>query len=336
MSVIGFTSITVNAQLVVVPDTNVIQLVNNFVLAGVVTSNIQYTGTIGSLGTFYNGNSTNLGLSDGIIMTTGNLSGTSISNPVTILASSTNGSSGCAELNNLLSGSLTYDASILEFDLIPSGNLLEFQYVFASEEYPEYVNSGYNDIFGFFINGSNPLGGNYVNLNIANIPGTVLPVAIDNVNSTTNSYYYVNNAALNGQDIIFDGFTTVLLAQLNVIPLQEYHLKMAIADVTDGSLDSGIFLKAQSMKSYNSTTEIKNIDNYKVYLSLSNDKLVISNYGNNAKNEIVTIINAKGQIVLSFSLQKDNSEFDISSLNKGLYIVKIINDNSSFITKFIK
>jgi hypothetical protein len=339
ISAIGFTVITVNAQLVVLPDTNVIQLVNNFVLGGVATSNIQYSGfasgTTSSIGSFSNGNSTNLGLSEGIIMCTGAFNNFEIGSPVHMFLGNDNSSAGCAELDTL-AGVATYDASILEFDLVPAGNILEFQYVFSSEEYPEFVNVGYNDVFGFFINGINPSGGFYSNQNIAIIPGTTLPVAINNVNATTNSAFYIDNEALLGQTIIFDGFTTVLLAKAEVIPNNTYHLKLAIADATDGSWDSGIFLKAQSMKSYNSTTEIKNIDNYKVYLSLSNDKLVISNYGDNAKNGIVTIINTNGQIVMSSSLQKDNLEFDVSSLSKGLYLVKIISDNSSLVTKFIK
>jgi hypothetical protein len=244
-------SFSTSAQLIVVIDTNSTQLVNNFILLGVTASNVQYTGAPNTLGTFSNGAITNLGMTDGIVMTTGVLNGTpAIGSPVSNFASTSNSFSGDTILNTLIPGYYTYDASILEFDLIPAGNILEFQYVFASEEYPEWVGSSYNDVFGFFISGPNPVGGNYANENIAIIPGTSLPVAINNVNVGLNSTYFIDNETLGGSSIVFDGFTTVLMCQLTVVPSSTYHLKMAIADAGDGIYDSGIFLKAQSMKSY--------------------------------------------------------------------------------------
>jgi len=57
------------------------------------------------------------------------------------------------DLSVLAAGFQTFDASILEFDFIPQSDTLKFNYIFGSEEYPEYVNSGYNDVFGFFISG---------------------------------------------------------------------------------------------------------------------------------------------------------------------------------------
>jgi hypothetical protein len=246
-------AVTSNAQFYVVPDSNAVQLVNNFILSGVTATNVQYTGAGGTLGHFTNGSLTNLGMNDGIAMTTGSFDTTrdlSIGDTVGAFANYYNYSAGDSLLNTLIAPWQTYDASILEFDLNPVGNVLEFKYVFASEEYPEYVGSSFNDVFGFFISGPNPAGGNYFDQNIAIIPGTSLPVAINNVNSGLNSAYFVDNQALHGQTIIFDGFTTVLTAQISVIPTSTYHLKMAIADVEDGIFDSGIFLKAQSMKSY--------------------------------------------------------------------------------------
>ena len=42
---------------------------------------------------------------------------------------------------------------ILEFDFSPAIDKASFDYVFGSEEYPEYVHSFFNDVFGFFISG---------------------------------------------------------------------------------------------------------------------------------------------------------------------------------------
>ncbi len=140
----------------------------------------------------------------------------------------------------------TYNAAIFKFDFIPQESPISFTYIFGSEKYQEYVNAGYNDIFAFFVSGPNPSGGNYNNVNIALIPGTTIPVSIDNVNSGSYSQYYINNDGFPSQPV-FDGFTTPLTAQLNVIPCQTYHMKIAIADAGDGIFDSGVFLKRNSL-----------------------------------------------------------------------------------------
>lgn len=126
---------------------------------------------------------------------------------------------------------------------------LYLKYVFGSEEYPEYVLNLYNDVFGFFVSGPNPLGGDYSQKNIAIVPGSdpELPVSIDNINNVIPSYpeYYVDNTG--GMTIEYDGFTTVLYAKLPIIPGEEYHIKMAIADAGDGILDSGVCLEENSL-----------------------------------------------------------------------------------------
>jgi len=146
------------------------------------------------------------------------------------------------------------DAAVLEFDFTPVSDTVKFRYVFGSDEYAEWVNSSFNDVFGFFVSGMNPSGGNYVNQNIALIPGTTTPVSINNVNNgtsntgpCTNCAYYTNNTG--GFFIEYDGLTVVLTAWLKVLPCFPYHIKIAIADAGDESLDSGVFLEANSFMS---------------------------------------------------------------------------------------
>ncbi|HNW99126.1 MAG TPA: choice-of-anchor L domain-containing protein [Bacteroidales bacterium] len=347
--IIAFSDIQVNAQLVIAKDTNTVQLVNNFILAGVTTSNVVYTGDVNTLGTFSNGGTTNIGLNDGIIMTTGTLIPDSIiGSPVSNYASTDNNGASCPELEALVSGAVTYDASILEFDLVPVGNVLEFQYVFASEEYPEYVCSVYNDVFGFFINGTDPAGGNYVSKNIAIVPGTTLPVAINTINNgitgmngtadncTSLDYasIYVDNETLNGQSIVFDGFTTVLTAQIFVVPGSSYHLKMAIADVSDGIYDSGIFLKTKSMKSYNSTTGIdeEQVSVCGIYADAANNKIEVSLP---VKSEI-NILNIEGKVLKSITTEENHISVDMSDFARGMYFIKVQNNNGLSTKKFIK
>ncbi len=350
-SYIGLLLSSVNAQLVVTPSSNSAQItnmVNNFILSGVTASNVSYTGEPYTLGSFANGNTTNLGLSNGIVMTTGSLYSNNLSSPVSSYSSTTNGGAGCIDLDNILLGSTTYDASVLEFDLVPIGNVLEFQYVFASEEYPEYVCSTFNDIFAFFISGPNPSGGNYFKENIAIIPGTNLPVSINTINNGTAgvaglsggcaslaySFLYIDNEALNGQKIVFDGFTVVMLAKLFVTPSETYHLKMAIADVGDYIYDSGIFLKSQSMKSYNSTTGISESDSelFGMFPNPATNTIEISL---TQKSEI-TISNTQGQILKSFSASENHTSIDISGFASGIYFVKVQTANGIGMKKFVK
>lgn len=242
-------SMASHAQLIITTGQTPQYYVQNVLLGGGVTaSNITYTGQTGTSGAgqiaeFSNGNTTNLGLTSGIVMATGDVTG--LAGPASNFWSADMGGGGDPQLDNI-SGSSTYDAAVLEFDFLPLDNIVSFRYVFGSEEYLEYVGSSYNDAFGFFITGPNPGGGNYTNQNIALIPGTSVPVAINNVHSTSYSQYYVNNEALGGQTIVLDGFTTVLTALANVVPCQSYHIKIAVADAGDHVLDSGVFLEANS------------------------------------------------------------------------------------------
>tara|TARA_B100000902_G_C27306319_1_gene915679 strand:+ start:677 stop:2266 length:1590 start_codon:yes stop_codon:yes gene_type:complete len=148
--------------------------------------------------------------------------------------------------------SSTGDAAILEFDFVPSADTVEFRYVFASEEYLDFVNSSYNDVFAFLISGPG-ITGPYVSptgfpggaKNIAVVPGTQnWPVTISTVNDTVNSQYYNHDSTNNAS--AFNGYTEIFTAKSAVIPCNVYHIKLAIADGSDESYDSGVFFEAGS------------------------------------------------------------------------------------------
>jgi len=236
-------------------------LVQNVLLGpGVTVSNISYSGATGAIGHF-TATGTNLGISEGIVMTTGTIynSGDGPQGPNNDNGSGmNNGAGGYSQLSNLIGGIQTYNSAILEFDFVPYSDTVRFKYVFGSEEYPEYVSSNYNDVFAFFISGPGFSGLH----NMARLPnGTA--VAINNVNNgqsnsgpCTNCSSYVyngdgTNGPYNGSNtyIQYDGFTKVLEAVARVQCGQTYHLAIAIADAGDGILDSGIFLEANSLTS---------------------------------------------------------------------------------------
>ncbi|MCB0643068.1 MAG: choice-of-anchor L domain-containing protein, partial [Phaeodactylibacter sp.] len=211
----------------------------------------------GSIGTFNNGDLTDLGLEKGIVLSSGaveNNGGVNgISNPGTTFASSFTGGGSDPDLDYLSlsgNGALSNDACVLELDVFVATNELRFEYIFRSEEYPEYVNSTFNDIFAFLISGPGIVGDPNINNqeNIAVLPPpNQVPVEVNSVNNLTNWEYYRNNA--DGPSVVYDGLTSdylgvkkSLTAIAQVQPCTTYHLKMAIADRGDTAFDSGVFI----------------------------------------------------------------------------------------------
>ncbi|MDH5655152.1 MAG: choice-of-anchor L domain-containing protein [Spirochaetia bacterium] len=226
-------------------ETNANNLVNYMLGSGIIVVNATLTGHSSATGTFTAG-SDSIGFESGIVLSSGsiqNVPGPNKSDGI----SQSNGLPGDFDLNSLVTGYSTYDATVLEFDFIPEGNVISFQYVFSSDEYNEYANTSFNDVFGFFLNGQN----------IALIPGSVTPVSINTVNNgnpfgssnAVNPEYYVNNDLTDGGgsvNIEMDGLTVVLSVQANVVPGQVNRIKLAIADAGDSILDSNVFIKAKS------------------------------------------------------------------------------------------
>ena len=262
-----------SAQLVVDNTLTPQQLVEDILLGqGVVASNITFTGT-NVQRAYFDGTNSNIGLPEGVILSSGNVN-TAIGPNNAGGAGTGVGGAGDDDLE-LLSGVNSFDAAILEFDFVPTGDSINFGYVFGSEEYNEYVCGTVNDVFGFFLSGPG-IAGPYTNgaENIALIPGTTTPVSINTVNNGTvgingtasncanidpnwASYnvYFTDNAA--GTSIQYDGFTVVLQARAEVICGETYHIKMAISDGGDGVFDSGVFLEARSFSSNSIAVEIQ-------------------------------------------------------------------------------
>ncbi|TXB65340.1 gliding motility-associated C-terminal domain-containing protein [Vicingus serpentipes] len=251
-------SINIKAQLVVNTGTMTpTQYVQNVLVGGgVAVSNVTFFGAAGQLGDFDSQNA-NVGINQGLVLSSGNV----------VNSVGPNNDSGFGTSDNLngpgdpdlqaLSGIGMNDVAILEFDFIPSGDSIKFNYVFGSEEYMEWVGGGVNDAFGFFLSGPG-IAGPFSNsaVNLAKIPGTNTAVSIDDVNAFTNQAYYIDNGDGNSapfnadpQYVQYDGLTVTLVAEAQVQCGQLYHIKIAIADGGDGSLNSGVFLEGGSFSS---------------------------------------------------------------------------------------
>lgn len=226
-------------------------------------SGITPLGNGGQVGTFTNGQ-TNIGINTGVIIATGDISVAPGPNNQDGASAGYGVSTPDPDLATLTAGAL-FDLGGFEFDFKPTQSTLSFQFVFASEEYCEYVGTQYNDVFGFFISGPGIPGGQ---ANIALIPNTSIPIAINNVNHQSYSAFYVNNQPassgnLCGQqpatgpavnEVQYDGFTRRFTAVANVIPCETYRMKLKIADVGDGVWDSAVFLAANSFSAGGNVT----------------------------------------------------------------------------------
>ncbi|MEM7104739.1 MAG: choice-of-anchor L domain-containing protein [Bacteroidota bacterium] len=216
------------------------QMIMDFFNNSCVTpSNITFNGSPASIA-YFEGANTNLGINAGILITSGDA--TMVADAASTFANTYHNTSGDTDLEALV-GIATYDAAVLEFDITTTGGDLDFQYIFGSEEYPEFVNASFNDGFAFLISGPNIPG----NANIAMVPGTSDAVSINNVNSGLNSQYYVDNLTAVDPDVAYDGLTTELQATFSAVDTETYHVKIVVADAADGVFDSGVFLGIESL-----------------------------------------------------------------------------------------
>lgn len=229
--------------------------------AGVDILNVEFLGEPAAVGYFTGGDQA-IGLTRGILMTTG--SAESQSGVFGTIGAEETGSD-FASTDNLISepdpilgqlvGANIRDLNRYRITFRPRSDSIRFRYVFASEEYPEYACSPYNDVFGFFLSGPHPDSVSpYQNFNLALVPGTNLPVAINNIHPVNtiyapcpalNAQFYHDNNQSNDQPT-YDGYTDVFVAEAAVVPCAVYQMTLAIADVADGVFDSAVFLEANS------------------------------------------------------------------------------------------
>ena len=271
---ISFICTSVQAQIVVdcnAPNNTATALVN-LLVDGVPFSNATLTGFDCAAG-YFNGANSTIDMNAGIAMCTG---GIDMLLPGGVAATQGTGSDPDLvtqlELVNSFS-TVVNNVIVLEFDFQPNSAQIAFQYVFASEEYPNYTCSNFNDIFGFFVSGpgiNGPFTNNAINIALVpdpNSPGdyTDTPVLINSINSgfptggtgelcddidenwESYSVFFTDNQG--DQSVSMPGFTVPLTATADVTPCETYHIKLALANVSDQALQSAVFLLENSFSS---------------------------------------------------------------------------------------
>jgi hypothetical protein len=203
------------------------QVVGILTGSGATITNVKITGSPLAIGSFSDG--AGLALEDGVVLSTGDIADVQGANDSSGTGQSL-GTAGAPALDAIVAPFTTNDAAIIEFDVVTESPTFAIRYVFGSEEYREFVDSEFNDVFAFFVNGAN----------IALTPGSGQPVTINTINHLRNQGLYQDNEG--GANTELDGYTSPLLAVAVVEPGTVNHIRIAIADTSDSILDSAVFI----------------------------------------------------------------------------------------------
>ncbi len=256
--------------------------------SGVTIESASYTGDRDSSGIYTNGDLISPGVmpgDSGVMFSTGDLRGftnTNIfqSNEETNRTTNSSGENNNAQFN-AAAGTNTYDASYIDVDFTPTGDTLTMQFVFASEEYPEFAVGAFQDFVGVWINGQQ------VQLSVGD--GDIDP---GNLNGGSNGNLFIDNT--NDQyNTDMDGFTVNLTLKIPVIPNQTNSIRIGIADVSDANYDSTLIIAGGSIQG--SVLALDDATNLDPFGAKSLD--VLANDTNNGPGSL-TITHINGQAVI--------------------------------------
>jgi hypothetical protein len=245
--------VATGAELTYQTNATALQMANAIFGDGVTVTGASYSGATNSKAIYSNGQLSPgvVPSNTGVILSTGNAADFTQSNgdPNRSAGTSTNttGTDNNA-LFNALAGTNTFDAAWLNVDFIPTSNIMTLRFVLASEEYPEYASSQFNDVVGVWVN------------------GTVVPIGVGNGQAGVTNINAVNQPNLNisntndAYNTEMDGFTVTLTLKMVVIPGVVNSIRIGIADTSDSSYDSNLLIGGDSAQTVlvarNDTSEI--------------------------------------------------------------------------------
>lgn len=264
-------------------------LINNHFLknnqCGLKIKNIDYQGEKNSLGLYLYKGENKVLPSSGIILSTGSVIESEGPNKTNI--STENYTSGDDDIEAIINNE-SFDAATIGFDFMSFSDSISFSFVFASEEYPEYVNKGVSDAFAFFVNEKN----SEEKTNLAKLPLSEIPITVDLINTERNSNYFINNSFINfaarnytKNEFLFysenrylfefDGFTRIIKTGIKLIPYKLYHFKIVIADLGDRKYDSWVLMAGNSFCSNGNIINPTNTELEEYFNYFSNDSISI-------------------------------------------------------------
>ncbi len=257
------------AELTYQTNATALQMANNIFGDGATVTGASYTGPNASKAIYSNGQLSPgvVPSTTGVILSTGNAASFTQSNGdpnrATNTTANTSGQDNNAQFN-ALAGTNTFDAVFLDVDFIPTGDTMTMRFVLASEEYPEFANSQFNDVVGVWVNGTLvPIGVGNGQAGITNINATNQPnLNISNTNDAFNTE--------------MDGFTVTLTLKMAVNPGVVNSIRIGIADTSDSAYDSNLLIGADSVQ----TVLVARNDTSDIF---ANGQKVVNVLGNDAR-----------------------------------------------------
>jgi hypothetical protein len=193
------------------------------------SSSLQYCSTEAAVssGTYTNASGT-YGIGPGVVLSTGNVSGCGDGPDADL---SHNYGIPADEPTNTLLSPITgatnhFDCTILNivFDLLPGYDGISIDTVFASEEYPRYQNTYFNDGLGIYLNNEN-----------------IAVVSSGYVNISNEDVGYLSGTAFNGV-LSPDGVPLLSFSRLLGNGALSNRLVIVIGDASDSALDTAAFV----------------------------------------------------------------------------------------------
>jgi len=222
---------------------NAMQMAETIFGSGIKIVSARYSGQSNQAGIYSGALSTSPGVApsdSGLILSTGKVADFTQSAGDANISEGTSTGFGKPgdDLLSKVSGQQTFDAAVFESTFVPTGDTLTMQIVWSSEEYLEYVRSGFNDAVAIWVNG---------------VPASLTvgngDITIDNINTQSNENLYVDNpAASNTYNTEMDGFTVTLTLKAPVMSGKENTFRLAIADAGDAVYDSAVLIAANSVQ----------------------------------------------------------------------------------------
>ena len=294
------------AEMIVDTDANQDQIVESVISGQTLISLVEVECANGTVGTFQITDDTDLGMDKGLVLSSGSV--LDINQPASIFAGTSYCNLNCSDEDlNILSslygnGEEARDACIVEMDVLAASDELTFEYVFGSEEYPDFIapNTTFNDIFAFLVSGQGIVGDPNIGgkLNVATLPDGTF-IQIEDVNQSEHWEYYRDNS--NSQSIVYGGLTSdslgikkSLTARVPTIPCETYKLKFAIADRGDANFDSGVFISKINSGTPEVNVNFQNGIDYLVESCTQTPDEIVIDFGNAVNTSQTYIVTVGG------------------------------------------
>jgi hypothetical protein len=296
---------------------------------GVTISNVQHNGTLDAIA-YFSANTYNMPFQSGFLMTTGSKF-CAVGPNDTAYASIKNNASGLNLADNALN-IISYDASVITFDAVPSGSTQKINYIFGSEEFG-YSGLTINDAFGIFISGPGING----TQNIARLPNQNT-ITISNLKA--NSQYLVNNgngtqAPYNTSDhyLQYNQLSIPLTASINdLFPGSPYHIILVIADDRDAVFDSGVFIEEGSVTASIDENTLDNFVNIAYNSSNQQATIQVTDYPGNLT---YSVLDLSGKTMTQSTIA-ESTTIDLSDYASGMYLIHVEGSTGQVTRKVIR